>query len=45
MLMLPARSSPTASPTIGSSADAMVGSAMKPTTSDVTVMPSWAPER
>jgi hypothetical protein len=26
-------------------ASATVGSAMKPTTSEVTVMPSWAPER
>ena len=40
-----ARSSPTTRSTSGSSAVAMVGSAMKPTTSEVTVMPSWAPDR
>jgi hypothetical protein len=39
------RSSPTSSPTSGSSALATVGSAMKPTTRLVMVMPSWAPDR
>ena len=40
MLIALARRSETRSPTSGSRAEAMVGSAMKPTISDVTVIPS-----
>ena len=40
-----ARSAPTIGSTRGSSAAPSVGSAMNPMTSEVTVMPSWAPDR